>query len=67
MKPDHLLEAKAGLLQRNAVRCLGCDTVVESMHRHDFRTCECGNVSVDGGLLYARVVFATDAKWERVR
>lgn len=41
-------------LIRNAVRCRHCDTVIESRHRHDYVTCPCGRVSVDGGLVYLR-------------
>lgn len=39
---------------RNRARCTVCDTVVESMHRHDFVTCTCGALSVDGGQDYRR-------------
>lgn len=41
-------------IRRNAAKCLKCDTVLESRHRHDFQQCECGNVFVDGGLDYMR-------------
>ena len=41
-------------LTRNAVLCLNCDEEIESKHRHDFVTCICGNVSVDGGLVYLK-------------
>lgn len=41
---------------RNAARCLGCGVTVESRHRHDFKTCTCGNLSVDGGHAYLRTV-----------
>lgn len=34
-----------------------CDSVVESRHRHDFKTCPCGETSVDGGNVYQRVLF----------
>lgn len=50
---------------RNAARCLICLDVIESTHRHDFRTCTCGNVSVDGGPAYKRRCFQTD-RWEDV-
>lgn len=43
-------------LLRNAVKCLKCNNVIESKHRHDFVTCSCGNISVDGGLEYLRRV-----------
>ena len=39
---------------RNAVRCNYCGDVVESTYRHDFQTCRCGRVSVDGGHDYLR-------------
>ena len=41
----------------NAVKCLKCEEIIESKHRHDFVTCGCGNVSVDGGKDYCRRVF----------
>jgi len=39
---------------KNAARCLNCNEVVESMHRHDFVQCSCGNVAVDGGKAYLK-------------
>ena len=41
-------------LIRNAARCKRCGDIVESRHRHDFRPCKCGAVTVDGGLDYLR-------------
>ncbi len=41
-------------LIRNAARCLKCDTVIESKHGHDWQSCKCGAVFVDGGLGYIR-------------
>lgn len=39
-----------------AVHCLECDTVLYSIHRHDFHSCGCPNdVFVDGGTDYLRV------------
>ena len=44
------------VLIRNAVRCLSCNTELESKHRHDFQCCGCENQSfVDGGKDYSRV------------
>ncbi len=42
---------------KNAVKCLKCGDIIESVHRHDFVTCSCGNVSVDGGKDYLRRCF----------
>lgn len=44
------------LLTRNAVKCLMCNTVLESKHQHHFVECQCENQTfVDGGLAYNRV------------
>lgn len=42
---------------RNSVRCEKCNTEIESKHRHDFVTCPCGQISVDGGHSYLRRAF----------
>ncbi len=49
----------------NAARCLRCKDVIVSRHRHDFVTCSCGNVSVDGGKDYRRRCYRSD-EWEEV-
>lgn len=41
---------------RNAVKCLKCNAEIESKHVHDFVSCPCGNISVDGGKEYLRRV-----------
>lgn len=46
-------ERKTRIL-RNAVRCNHCGEVIESTYCHDFKTCRCGCVSVDGGHDYLR-------------
>ena len=44
------------VLTRNAIKCLQCNTVLESKHRHDYQACHCSNnASVDGGRVYSRV------------
>ena len=44
------------VLTRNAIKCLQCNTVLESKHRHDFQVCCCSNRAfVDGGLSYIRL------------
>ena len=44
------------VLTRNAIKCLVCNTVLESKYRHNFRSCGCSNQSfVDGGMSYSRV------------
>jgi hypothetical protein len=44
----------------NAVRCLICQMEIESFTVHDFKTCACGNVSVDGGREYKKRSFKTN-------
>lgn len=60
-------------IKRNAAQCEGCGTVLESVHRHDFKAHECtqhiakmsGTIvrryyfAVDGGLDYIRRMFGT--------
>jgi len=43
-------------IKRNAAQCLLCNDIIESKHRHDFVSCSCGNIAVDGGLDYIRRV-----------
>ena len=56
------------MIIQNAVTCLACGDFIVSKHRHDFVTCTCGAVSVDGGQAYLRRVGdltnAVDHSWE---
>lgn len=58
-----LVELVDGKKMRNRVQCLLCGEVIESKFRHDYVTCKCGNVSVDGGKDYCKVNFKTN-KWK---
>jgi len=42
---------------RNRARCRQCRETIESKHRHDFVSCECGAIFVDGGTEYQRAGF----------
>ena len=45
------------VLTKNSVKCLVCNTILESKHRHDFVVCSCPNQTVcDGGLEYQRTL-----------
>lgn len=45
------------VLTRNAIKCLQCNTVLESRHRHDYVHCQCSNeAATDGGLDYQRIL-----------
>ena len=44
------------VLTKNSIKCLECNTVLESKHRHDFVRCSCDNEAhVDGGLVYQKL------------
>ncbi len=38
----------------NQVECLKCGDAPFSMTRHDFRSCTCGHITVDGGQAYLK-------------
>lgn len=56
------------MIVQNAVICNKCDDFIVSKRRHDFVTCKCGAISVDGGQEYLRRVgdlsAATEMSWE---
>lgn len=39
---------------KNRAKCKLCQEIIESFHRHDYVTCKCGEISVDGGIDYYR-------------
>lgn len=47
----------------NASKCLECGDVIRSIHRHDFRSCTCENIFVDGGEDYRRIGWMTPDSW----
>jgi hypothetical protein len=55
------------MIIQNAATCLSCGDFIFSKHRHDFVTCTCGAISVDGGQDYLRRVGdftnAVDHSW----
>lgn len=42
------------MIVRNAAECARCGDVIESKYRHDFVSCSCGAIFVDGGTDYLR-------------
>lgn len=42
------------MILQNAAYCLKCDTYIISTHVHDYRSCNCGNIAVDGGNEYLK-------------
>lgn len=43
-----------GDIYSNSATCLLCKEKIRSKNRHNFQTCKCGNLSVDGGSWYIR-------------
>lgn len=50
----------------NAARCLDCGDLLYSRNRHDYKTCTCGNLSVDGGSAYIRRGFRDLSRIEEI-
>lgn len=44
-------------IKTNKIKCLNCNDIIESTHVHDFKTCRCKSVSVDGGKEYMKRSF----------
>lgn len=38
----------------NKAQCRLCNDILESVHQYDFKTCSCGEISVDGGKNYIK-------------
>ena len=53
------------LLTRRGVQCLRCKDKIFSASQHDYRTCTCGKVSVDGGMAYLKVV-GNPSDWKKI-
>ena len=55
------------VLVRNAVRCIACDSILESKTRHDYVKCHCPNeTACDGGLEYQRTLAIDLDKFENL-
>ncbi len=48
----------------NKAKCLFCGDIIESTHVHDYKTCKCGKISVDGGTYYLKRGFPAGYKYE---
>lgn len=51
------------IILANQVKCLECGDAPYSAHRHDFRSCMCGALAVDGGMNYLRRSYKEGAKY----
>ena len=46
---------------KNAAQCKLCGDILVSEHRHDFKTCSCGEICVDGGRSYIKRGYRTSS------
>lgn len=53
-KENIMVMRKRTVVEVNKAQCALCDDVIESTHRHDFVSCKCGEIFVDGGKAYLR-------------
>jgi hypothetical protein len=42
------------VILKNRAECNLCKDIIESKHRHDFVSCKCGAIILDGGTDYLR-------------
>lgn len=52
------------IITYNAIKCKKCGDIIESKHVHDYVTCKCGAVSVDGGHEYLRRRYPGDTHYK---
>lgn len=45
---------QVGRIIHNRARCKKCGDIIESINTHDFVTCSCGAISIDGGHDYLK-------------
>jgi hypothetical protein len=50
-----------------AWKCLLCGDTVFSRARHDYRTCSCGQLAVDGGFDYTKLGYVSENDVERTQ
>lgn len=49
----------------NKIKCKKCGDIIESKNRHDFVSCKCGSVAVDGGNSYLKRIGNREG-WEEL-
>ena len=55
-----------GDIYTNAAKCLECNEIIRSKNRHDYVSCTCGNLSVDGGSWYLRRGYKKENSFEEL-
>lgn len=66
-------------IKRNILKCLLCNSIIESFHVHDFKYCACKEAFIDGGREYVRLgansfdnievltEYYTEAEWAKIQ
>ncbi len=54
------------IILRNRIRCRNCGDIIESCYTHDFKTCSCGRVAVDGGHDHLSRSFTSEEDYEEL-
>jgi hypothetical protein len=62
--PSERRRLNTGDVWANQARCLECGDLIRSRNRHDYVTCSCGSLSVDGGSWYCKRSYKEGAAWE---
>ena len=61
---DKRLSLGIGDIFSNSATCLICGETIRSKNRHDYRTCKCGKLSVDGGSWCPKRVFEKNGSYK---
>lgn len=56
------LELHVGNIWSNKVQCKDCGWYIRSKHRHHYIKCKCGNIAIDGGSWYQRILSDVSSK-----
>lgn len=54
------LKIDVGNIYENKIQCKNCGWIIRSKNRHHYVTCKCGDVSIDGGSWYQRIIGKQD-------
>lgn len=63
MSREDRLKLDVGNIYENKIQCKNCNWIIRSKNRHNFVTCKCGGVSVDGGSWYQRIIYKKPDSW----
>ena len=51
---------------KNKAQCMKCLDIIESKYTHDFVSCKCGDIFVDGGNSYWRCQYTNENSFRRI-